>query len=275
MAAKLLLPERLWRWTNHRRNDAAQQIVGAEREQRASYRGTFVVTLVRAHRSTPRFGRLPRAMSSSPSTRPARVSPIRLALGEAAFVLLLGLLLFVPAGTTHWPRAWVLLGVLAVSRIAGLARLYRLSPALLAERAKGPLQRGQPLADKLLLPAFMASYAGLIAFTAADCFRLDLLGRTSALAAGAGLVAVVAGSLLVFAALSENAYATMVVRHQAEREQRVIDGGVYGWVRHPMYAGVALMQLASRYGWGPWLARWDRSCRSGSWWCGSRTRSEC
>lgn len=169
--------------------------------------------------------------------------PARLIAGEAAYILLFVILLFVPAGTVLWPRGWILLASLAANRIVGLVRLYRLSPALLAERAQGPLQPGQTLADKLLLPTFMASYAGLVAFAAADCFRLDLLGHTSTAASIVGLLGILAGGALVTQALCENAYATMVVRHQAEREQRVVDTGVYGRVRHPMYAGLVLIML--------------------------------
>ena len=38
-------------------------------------------------------------------------------------------------------------------------------------------------------------------------------------------------------ALLENAFAAPVVKHQEERQHRVIESGVYGVVRHPMYAG--------------------------------------
>ena len=42
-------------------------------------------------------------------------------------------------------------------------------------------------------------------------------------------------------ALRENAFAAPVVKHQKERQQRVIDSGVYSVVRHPIYAGAVLL----------------------------------
>jgi len=180
-------------------------------------------------------------MDSLDNSRRSRSLLAALVGGEAVYVLLFVIFLFAPAGTVKWPRGWILVALLAVNRIVALVRLYRVSPALLAERSKGPLQSGQTLADKLLLPTFMASYAGLVAFVSADHFRFDLLGHTSALASCVGLVGILAGSAVVTEALCENAYATMVVRHQAEREQRVVDTGLYRWVRHPMYAGLVLV----------------------------------
>ena len=48
---------------------------------------------------------------------------------------------------------------------------------------------------------------------------------------------------LVFLCLKQNAFAAPVVRHQVERSHTVIDRGVYGVVRHPMYAGAALLMV--------------------------------
>lgn len=159
-------------------------------------------------------------------------------IGELLYVLLFFFLLFAPAGTLNWWRAWVLLGVLTLLRIGGALSVYRINPTLLSERSKIPLQKGQPLADKILLPAFMASFAGLVAFNSLDRFRLHLLGTPSLFISIIGLVAFAAGWLLVTASLRTNAFATTVVRYQDERLHRVVDVGVYRFVRHPLYAGI-------------------------------------
>jgi len=52
-----------------------------------------------------------------------------------------------------------------------------------------------------------------------------------------GLVLFVAGWRIMTLALKENAFAAPMVKHQQERGQRVIESGVYGVVRHRMYAG--------------------------------------
>lgn len=58
-----------------------------------------------------------------------------------------------------------------------------------------------------------------------------------------GLVLFVAGWWITALALRENTFAAPVVKCQEERQQTVIDTGIYGIVRHPMYAGGALLMV--------------------------------
>ena len=163
---------------------------------------------------------------------------IRLGLGALGYVALFAALLFGPAGTWHWRAAWVLLGVLLVARWVSTVTLYRGRRALLAERGKLPLQSGQPIVDRILLPAFMASFAALVAFVSWDRWRVHLFGAPPAWLRALGLVAFVAGWMVVHLALTANAFAVTVVRHQAERGHEVVRTGPYAIVRHPMYAGM-------------------------------------
>ena len=55
-----------------------------------------------------------------------------------------------------------------------------------------------------------------------------------------GGVLFLAGSFLMFRAFADNTYLSQLVRIQTERGQHVIDTGVYGFVRHPMYLGACL-----------------------------------
>lgn len=173
--------------------------------------------------------------------------------GLIGYTALFAVLLFPAAGTLDWPRAWVLLAVLFVSRLLGLVRTARLNRDLLNERAKGPLQQGQPLADKVLLPIFMASYAALLPICAVDCFRLRLLPAPPWGVSLAGLVLFACGWELIFRVLACNAYATLVVRHQAERRQQLIDTGPYATVRHPMYAAMIPIMTGMCLWLGSWL----------------------
>jgi protein-S-isoprenylcysteine O-methyltransferase Ste14 len=132
----------------------------------------------------------------------------------------------------------VLLGVLAVLRVISLALLWPTRRELLAERAKGPVQAGQSLGDRVLLTSFMATYAALILFSAADMWRLHLLPPLPTVIRVLGLAAFVVGTGIVHNALRANAFAVTVVRLQDERGQVVAREGPYGIVRHPMYAGI-------------------------------------
>ena len=154
------------------------------------------------------------------------------------YVTLFALLLFTPAGTVHWRAAWILLGALFLVRGLSAATLYRQRRDLLAERLRLPVQRGQPWADRLLLPAFMASFAALVAFVSWDRWHLHLFPAPPVWLRAVGLLAFVLGWGMTHLALRANAFAVTVVRHQAEREHTVVTTGPYAIVRHPMYAGI-------------------------------------
>ncbi len=152
-----------------------------------------------------------------------------------------GALLFIPAGTLHWWRAWVFLGVIFGCVAATMAFVFRYREDLLTERLRFPFQKGQPLADKIVVPLLIASYIAWAVFIPLDVFRFRLIGRPGAPVSSLGLALVVAGWWIITLAVRENPFAVAVVRHQAERHQTVIDTGVYGVVRHPMYAGAVLL----------------------------------
>jgi protein-S-isoprenylcysteine O-methyltransferase Ste14 len=153
--------------------------------------------------------------------------------------------LYLGAGTWRWPRAWVLLGVLFVTGAISRALLRGPRADLLDERAKGPVQSGQSFADRILLASFMASYAAMIAFAAADMWRFHLLPPLPTWARVLGLGAFIVGTGLVHNALRANTFASTVVRLQEERGHSVVREGPYEIVRHPMYAGVIPIMLGA------------------------------
>jgi len=158
----------------------------------------------------------------------------KLIVGIIINTAIFGGLLLLPAGTLEWWRAWLFLGVVFVVTVATVVSLPR---DLLDERLKPPIQKGQPLADKIILLLLVATFCGLLVFIPLDVFRFRLMGKPGTLVSSLGLVFVVAGWWIIALALRENAFAAPVVKHQEERHQTVIDTGVYGIVRHPMYAG--------------------------------------
>ena len=163
---------------------------------------------------------------------------------------LVGILLFVSAGTLSWWRAWVLLAVLLVVRTVSAVAVYRVNPALLQERAKLPTHGDQPRTDKLLLLAVLATgFMGLPVIAGFDVFRWHVLPRPAPLLANLGLVLFTLGWGIKALALRTNAFATAVLRLQRERQHAVVDTGVYGIVRHPFYAGTPLVLV----GLGLWL----------------------
>jgi protein-S-isoprenylcysteine O-methyltransferase Ste14 len=150
---------------------------------------------------------------------------------------LFGGLLFLPAGTLDWWRAWLLIGAIFAGSVASAAGLFPGHRDLLRERLRSPVQKGQPFADKIVLMLLIISFYGLLAFIPLDVFRFHLIAVPGILASSSGLCIFLAGWWIVFLALRENVFAVPVVKLQKERAQRVVDSGVYEVVRHPMYAG--------------------------------------
>lgn len=154
---------------------------------------------------------------------------------------ILGSLLFLPAGTLGWWRAWLLIGMIFSGSLASAAWLFPGRKDLLRERLKSPIQKGQPLGDKIVLMFFLISFYGLIVFIPLDVFRFHLIAAPGILVSSVGLLLFLAGWGIVLLSLRENAFAAPVVKLQDERAQKVVDTGVYGVVRHPMYAGGILL----------------------------------
>jgi protein-S-isoprenylcysteine O-methyltransferase Ste14 len=90
---------------------------------------------------------------------------------------------------------------------------------------------------QVVVVLLIAALAGWMVFTPLDVFRFHLMAEPGPLASSSGLVLVVAGWWIMTLALREHAFAAPAVRHQEERQQIVVDSGVHGVVRHPMYAG--------------------------------------
>ena len=169
---------------------------------------------------------------------------LKLILGSITNLIIFGLLLFLPAGTLEWRRAWVFIGVVQAGYLAMAIWIFPKRPDLLDERFKPPIQKGQPLADRIILLLFLAVYFGWVIFIPVDVFRLHCwMGAPGPVMSSVGLIFVVDGMVLFFFCLKQNAFAAPVVRHQVERSHTVIDRGVYGAVRHPMYAGAVLLMV--------------------------------
>ena len=152
-------------------------------------------------------------------------------------LILMALVLFLPAGTLRWPRAWLLMGILFVPMfVAGLVMLRR-SPDLLQKRLNAREAQG---AQRLVI--LCSALMFLSAFVVAGLnFRFGwfvLPEAVSWIAAGVFLL----GYALYAEVLRENAWLSRTV--EVQENQRVVDTGLYGVVRHPMYMSTVLLFLA-------------------------------
>ncbi len=152
-------------------------------------------------------------------------------------------LLFVPAWTLHWWRAWVLVALIFAGMLVTRAWAFGDKQQLLADRRKSPLQPEQPFADKLLVVGFVLVFPAYIAFIPLDVFHFHLLDKPNAIVSVCGLILAGAGWFVISLAFRENAFAAAIVKPQEERHQTVVDSGVYSVIRHPLYAGVVLVLI--------------------------------
>ena len=154
-----------------------------------------------------------------------------------AGVILLGVLLFVPAGTLAWPQAWLFLGILFIPMLCVGIVMMRKNPELLKKRLDAKEDQDEQkdvvrLSGLMFLAAFIV--AGLnyrfgwvvlpawIPWVSAAIFLLSY-----------GLYAEV---------MRENTYLSRTI--EVQENQKVVDTGLYGIVRHPMYMSTLFLFLS-------------------------------
>lgn len=152
-------------------------------------------------------------------------------------------MLFLPAWAIDWWRAWVFVGLVAFSSAVTMIAVFARRPDLLDERFRPPIQKDQPLVDKVLMVIFIATFAGVIVSIPLEVHHLRLLPPTPIWLSTLGLLLFGAGWLALSLTYAQNAFAAPVVKSQHDRGHRVIDTGVYAFVRHPLYLGTGLIAL--------------------------------
>lgn len=152
-------------------------------------------------------------------------------------VVLVGLLVFLPAGTLSFFGGWLFMGILFVPMfIAGIVMMFK-NPDLLRSRLDAKeKQKEQDLVVKLSGLMFLAGFivAGLD-------FRFGWFPLPKGVTIGAAVVFLLAYALYA-EVLRENTYLSRTIGVQ--ENQKVIDTGLYGIVRHPMYAVTLLLFLS-------------------------------
>jgi protein-S-isoprenylcysteine O-methyltransferase Ste14 len=177
----------------------------------------------------------------------------RLIVHTVIWLVILGAILFLSAGTLDWPEAWVLLiGSGALGLVSALI-IARHDPELMRERMRGPIQSQQKPWDKALLVVVFVLCLAMFVVAGLDAVRY----RTSNMPLWlevTGAVGIALGIYIFHVVMRTNSYATAVVRIQNERGHQVISTGPYAFVRHPMYSGAILYFLGIALLLGSWYA---------------------
>jgi protein-S-isoprenylcysteine O-methyltransferase Ste14 len=164
---------------------------------------------------------------------------------------LMAMLLFVAAGTLHWPAAWVLLAELGILGFASGLWLAWTDPDLLRERMSPFVQRDQEASDRTLMKIISLAFVVWLVFIPLDACRFGW-SHVPLWVRWIGAIAIAVSLAIVHWTVLENRYAVVVVRVQRERGQHVITTGPYRFVRHPMYAGAILLFVGTPLLLGSW-----------------------
>ena len=162
-------------------------------------------------------------------------------------LLLVGLLIFLPAGTLCYSNGWLLIGLLfGPMLIAGFVMLFK-TPAFLEKRLdakeKQATQKGVVALSGLM---FIAGFvvAGLD-------YRFGWSAMPTWVVVTASVLFLVA-YVLYAEVMRENAYLSRTIK--VEEGQTVVDTGLYGIVRHPMYMATILLFVMMPLVLGSWYA---------------------
>lgn len=152
-------------------------------------------------------------------------------------VALVGLLIFLPAGSLSFFGGWLLMAILFVPMFFAGIVMMRTNPDLLKSRLNAKEKREeQSLVVKLSGLMFLAGFivAGL-------GFRFGWYTLPKGVVIG-GAVVFLAAYILYAEVLRENTYLSRTI--EVQENQKVIDTGLYGIVRHPMYSATLLLFLS-------------------------------
>ena len=162
-------------------------------------------------------------------------------------LVLVGALLFLPAGSLDYGYGWLLLGVLfGPMLVAGFVMLFR-SPDFLAKRLDA---KEKQAAQKGVLALSGLMFIGGFIVAGLD-YRFGWSDMPTAVVVTAVVLFFLAYGLYA-EVMRENAYLSRTI--QVQEGQKVVDTGLYGLVRHPMYMATLLLFLMIPLILGSWYA---------------------
>ena len=149
-------------------------------------------------------------------------------------LVILGLLIFLPAGTMAFAQGWIFMAVLFVPMFIIGVVLALKSPELLRKRLNSKEQ--ETTQKGVVISSMLMFLGGFI--TAGLSFRFGWLRLPMWVSITAAVIFLI-GYAMYAEVLRENEYLSRTV--EVQEEQKVIDTGLYGVIRHPMYTATILM----------------------------------
>jgi protein-S-isoprenylcysteine O-methyltransferase Ste14 len=165
-------------------------------------------------------------------------------------VLLLGLLLFLPAGTFNYWQAWVFIVVFMITMSVFGIYFSVKDPQLIERRKQAGPAAEQSMLQKIVATLAFASLVGLFIIGGFDR-RFDW-SHVPAFVVWGGDALVVVSFYLYYLVFNANSFGASNIR--VEENQKVSSIGLYALVRHPMYSVGVLFFAGIALGLGSWWA---------------------
>jgi protein-S-isoprenylcysteine O-methyltransferase Ste14 len=167
--------------------------------------------------------------------------------------IVMGLLLFLPAGTAQYWQAWGYLAVFFGASLLITFYLMKKDPALLERRLRGGPTAEKEKKQKIIMLFVSIGFITLLVVSALDHRFMWSSVPSYIVIAGDLLTAL--GFYIVFLVFKENPFTSATI--EVVGDQKVISTGPYAVVRHPMYAGSSLYLLGIPLALGSY---WGYSC---------------
>ena len=152
-------------------------------------------------------------------------------------IILIGLLLFIPAGTLSWLYGWIFMGMLFVPMfIAGIVMYFK-APDLLESR----LRAKETQSEQKQVIGFSGIMFLLVFILAGLNYRFGWIILPE-ISVYIGIAIFLLSYALFGEVLRENRYLSRVI--EVQKDQKVVDSGLYGIVRHPMYFATLFLFLS-------------------------------
>lgn len=162
--------------------------------------------------------------------------------------LLLGLLLFLPAGTFNYWQAWVFIPVFLITmNVFGIYFSIK-DPALVERRKQAGPAAEQSMIQKVVITLLFMDLLALPILAGVD--RRFGWSQMPPLVSWIGDALLVLSFIMFYFVFKENSYGASNIR--VEQDQKVISTGPYALVRHPMYDGALVMGVGMMLALGSW-----------------------
>lgn len=161
-------------------------------------------------------------------------------------IVLVGAILFLPAGTFYYPNAWLFMALLFVPMLLLGVVLFMKAPALLEKRLNTKEKERE---QSIVITVSGLLFIGAFVVSGLD-FRYGWTQIPTWLVGIASIIQLISYGLYA-EVMRENAYLSRTV--EVQENQKVVDTGLYGMVRHPMYMATVLLYLSMMLVLGSWI----------------------